>query len=121
MTKHFFVTTYMRFIIFKLLLILCTGKIYAQNDSCKSKLTEAEIINIAKKKRAYRDEIEQPKLYFSERYCEWEVESKIMRKSVKRHGMIHTKLVFLSLCIDAETGKVKSRERDVHLVPYGEP
>src|SRR5687768_3532140 len=104
-----------------LIFLFCSGKINAQKDSCKAKLTEAEVIEIAKKKHAYRDDIEQPKLYFSEHYCEWEVESKIMRKSVKRNGMIHTKLVFLSLCIDADTGKVKSRERDVHLVPYGEP
>ena len=111
----------MRTIIFLLFLFTCSGKIYAQSDSCKSKITEAQAIKIAKQKHAYKDKIEQPKLYFSERYCEWEVQSKITRKAVMKNGMKHTKLVFLTLYIDATTGKVKNREKDVHFVPFGEP
>jgi len=94
---------------------------YAQKDSCKAKLTEAEVIKIAKKKHAYRDKKDEPMIYFSNENCEWHIQSIVSRKTVMRNRMQHVKLTYMTIDIDAETGKVKSRERDVHLVPANEP
>jgi hypothetical protein len=119
--KHFYANLYMQILVVLFLLVISFVKISAQNTSCKSKTTESELIKIAKQKHAYRDKIEKPDVYFSVINCEWEVQSKLTRNAVMKHKMKHTKLTFLMLYKDAEAGKVKSRERDMHYIPYGTP
>lgn len=110
---------------FILFLVLITGGSYkamSQAISCFNGMDSAEVIRIAKHRNAYweEDDWRKPSLVFNGQNCEWTVQSsktKYTNRGDCKHTNGCTEITTVTLVVDANTKKVKSRKREKRKFP----
>lgn len=94
----------------------------SQSDSCSNAMDTAEVVKIAKHRNAYwvDDDWRKPSLLFNGQQCEWTVQSTKTRYTSKgdcKRTNGCTEITTVTLVIEANTKKVKSKKKEKRLFP----
>jgi hypothetical protein len=103
-------------------LIFLNIRFYAQSFKCKTQVDTADIIRIAQKKQAYwtGSAANRPLIVLNEESCEWIVISSRMgytRKGNCKHTNGCSTVTTVTLFIDAQTKRVKKKNKEITLYP----
>lgn len=108
--------------IYLILISLSSLFAFSQSNPCKIQLDSTQVVEIARKNKAYWDNnpVFQPSIKFEQKACEWQVisiKTKHTNKGDCKNTNGCTEITTLTLFIDDATKKVKGKQKDVKLMP----